>query len=267
MKTGVLLIDEENGSKLIQQRLKYLGVTNEMPIYILPLSGFILSDESIEQIINYSKEKNIGLVIFDSLVRIHSGDENSSRDIAKVFKLLKELTKHDLTVICTHHNRKQGFLSNNPSQSMRGSSDILASVDCHLAVERNQKEGHITIRQTKLRHSEEARPFQLNVIADDTSFKFEYAGELDESQDKLDECKEAIKEILENENKPLYKQEIFESLRKNGLAVGKTTFKKAIDEMVSGETLYEKKGEKNKVYVSLKPFEEEMAIGQKSTTI
>ncbi len=249
---GVLIIDEENGQRLTQKQLKLLGLTEDLNIHVLPLAGFTLTEETIEMIINYCKEHDLKLVIFDSLVRIHNEDENSASEMRKVFKLLRILTINGLTVICTHHNRKQGLGSNSPSQALRGSSDILASVDCHIAIERKQKEGIINVRQTKLRNREEITPFKVNVISENDSLVFEYAGELDEAEDKKDNCKELIRELLETEGKAMYKQEVFNKLKESKkLTAGYGTFKQAVKEMVAEKLLFEHKGEKNKVFISL----------------
>lgn len=138
---------------------------------------------------------------------------------------------------------------------MRGSSDILASVDCHLAIERKPKEDLVIVHQTKLRQGEEMKSFKLNIINDETDLKLEFAGDLDEIQTKKSDFKEAIKDILEQEGKPMYKKEIYDTLRTNGIEGGYSTFKKAAEEMIETGIMFEEKGEKNKVFCSLKPFE------------
>lgn len=250
-KSGILFIDEENGAELLQKRFQLIGVPQDAPIYILPLSGFILNEETVLEVINFCKKNIIEVVFIDSLIRIHDSDENSAREMAKVFRYLKELTKNGLTVICTHHNRKQGFLTNNPAQSMRGSSDILASVDCHLAVERNEKEKKLIIRQTKLRHGLEIKPFQLNLIADETSFRLEYAGELDESKTALEEAKNAVLELFKTENKELCKKDVLDLLTKSGLSIGKNTANKAMDELSKDGYLNKRRGERTKLLFTL----------------
>ena len=250
---GVLLIDEENNQRLNQKRFKLLDLEGDKNIHLLSLSGFILNENSIEKVINYCNKNNIQVVAFDSLIRIHIGDENSATEMNKVFKFLKELTKRGLTVICTHHNRKQGAFNSNPSQSMRGSIDILASSDCHLAVERKEKE-EIIIRQTKNRNAQEITPFKVNIISEANSLTLEYAGEVDEVETKKSDCKGLIIQLLENEGKRLYKKELFNRLKEtNKSAVGYGTFSKAVKELIVEKQLSEEKGERNTVYLALEP--------------
>src|SRR3989344_7177343 len=77
-QTGVLIVDEESGEWTLQRRFLKLQKSNDMPIYITPLKEFKINDKSVEKIISIAKTYNIKLVIFDSLVRVHSEDENDA---------------------------------------------------------------------------------------------------------------------------------------------------------------------------------------------
>lgn len=255
-QSSVLIVDEENGERLLQKRIKMLCNNFGMPVFFLSLKNFRLNGRTVKKITALTQQYGIRVVIFDSLIRIHGEDENDATKMASVFKNLKELSKSGLAVILTHHNRKQGMIrSNNPSQEMRGSSDILASVDCHIGVEKKTKESFITVTQTKLRQAKEMKPFNLNIINDSDSLRFEYAGEVDEALTKREECKAAIKALLEEKEEPLSKKELFDSLKAAGLTTGYSTFKSAAKEMVEQGELYEKKGSKNMTLCSIKPFD------------
>lgn len=255
-KSGVLIIDEETGERWIQQRVVKLSNNFELPIHLLSKTGFKLNDKTVAFLTGFIEEHKIGVVIFDSLTRIHTAtDENNAVEMAKVFSLFQKLTNAGVSVIFTHHNRKQGmFRSSNPSQDMRGSSDILAAVDGHLSIERDNDS--IKVTQTKSRQAEEIRPFKLNVIKEDNAFRFEFAGEVDEEKNTKTNFKEAIKDLLEEDDKPLHKKEVFEKLKAIGITGGYTTFKVAIQEMIDNDELFTKRGERNKVFCSTKPFEE-----------
>lgn len=275
-QTGVLIIDEETGERWIKERVLKLHDSFDLPIYFLSKTGFKLTEETVKQLASFSKEKGIGLIIFDSLLRIHTArDENDAVEMAKVFRLFQQLTKEGITVVFTHHHRKEGlFHKLNPAQDMRGSSDILAAVDCHIAIER-QEDVVIRVFQQKLRQEKEIKPFNLNIIQDDQSLRLEYAGEIDEVATIKMEFKEAIIDLLKQQGKPMYKKEIFEILKADGIEGGHSTFKSTIDEMVQKGELYQQRGERNKMFCSLTPFssEDSQAIkvdektdGQNSTT-
>lgn len=254
-KCGVLFIDEETGERWVQQRILKLSNDFDLPIYLASKTGFKLNEKTIAPLLAFIHEHEIGIVIFDSLLRVHTAsDENNAVEMEKVFSLFRKITKTGTSVIFTHHHRKQmGWAKSNPSQDMRGSSDILAAVDCHLAIER--KEESVVITQTKSRQSEELKPFKLDVIQEDNEFHFEFAGEVEEEKTKKADFREAIKNLLEQEDNPLYKQKIFDRLKVSGLEGAYGTFKAAIKDMVDKGELFEKRGERNKMFCSLKPFE------------
>ena len=158
-------------------------------------------------------------MIFDSLVRIYSGDENSSREIEQLFRNMIKLTNMGLTVIITHHHRKQQFGQTDRSP-MRGSSDILAAVDCHIKVERKSN-NHIKIIQDKVRVSEETLPFGVNVISDNkSSVEFEftdfYAQEDEYKKSKAEQAEEVIIKLL-SENGSMDRQTIVDELKNNDI--------------------------------------------------
>lgn len=264
-KTGVLIIDEETGERWMQQRVSKLQCEMELPIYLLSRTGFKLTEATVKQLLTFAKEKQIGLIVFDSLVRIHAArDENDAVEMAKVFGLFQKLNREGIATAFTHHNRKPGLLrSSNPSQDMRGSSDILAAVDCHLAIER--KDEAITITQTKLRQGQEIRPFKLNIINDDNELRFEFAGEVEEEQTKKADWKESIKDFLSEQNSPKYKKEMFDELSSAGVEGGYSTFKSAVKEMLDKGEIFERRGEKNKVFCSLKAFDEQVPIEESAS--
>lgn len=259
-KTGVLLIDEETGERWLQQRLIKLTDSFDLPIFLLSKTGFKLTEKTVKQLIAFCQQQGVGLIIFEPFLRIHAArDENDAVEMAKVFSLLQKLTQAGITVVFTHHHRKQGILrSSNPSQDMRGSSDILAAVDCHLAVER--KDDYLLIIQTKLRQGEEAKTFKLNIISEEDEFRFEFAGEVEEEKTKKANFKEAIKDILEKEDQPMYKKQLYETMKSGRVEGGYSTFKSAVQGMIENGELFEKRGERNKVFCSLKPFAQEQAI-------
>lgn len=255
-KLGILIVDEENGLRWLKDRLlKFPGAKN-LPIYFLSGSMFTITQESIKRLTETAKEKSIGVIIFDSFVRVHGArDENDAVQISQVFKLTKQLTNSGLTVIFTHHHRKESFpRKSNPSQDMRGSSDILAAIDTHLAIERDGMT--LKFSQPKSRHILESKPFTVKVVSTNNEMKLEYEAEIDEEKTLNKNIKEAIIDYLQSEDKPLFKKELFEALKSADIEGGWNTFKAVVKEMVNNGELFEKKGERNKTFISLKPFEE-----------
>lgn len=252
-KTSVLYIDEESGERELQKRSRMLQTGENAQLYVLSKTGFKLTPETVKQLIAYCKRNSVGLIIFDSLIRIHTAhDENDAIQMARVFTLFQQLTKHGITVLFVHHSRKlSSFRTNNPSQDLRGSSDILAAVDCHLAVNFIRNERCVQITQTKLREGLEAKPIKLAINTEVNDFRFTYQGDVEETQTKKDDIKEAIRTVL-SDNDSLNKTELYKQIKSLEIDGGFSTYKTAVNELVKDGELTEQKGEKNSTYISLK---------------
>lgn len=249
LQTNILIVDEETRGRYLQQRFNKLSAPNNLPISILTETGFKLTAENAELLIKECKEKNIGLVFFDSLIRISSvRDENNATDMAKQASIFQTLIYNGLTVIFTHHNRKTLQGQDNPSQDMRGSSDILASVDCHLALKKDDKE--ITVTQTKLRQDQEINPFYIKIETSNEKVRLEHAGEKETKIPTTKRIYNEIIEILSDTNTPLCMSELKQQI-KNKVPVGSTTIKNSMSYYVNNGMLSVEKGSRNKKYVSL----------------
>lgn len=161
---AVLVIDEENGERRLQERLRQL-VGEEglgLPVYVSSMAGLNLSRQGWREALEVKvAELAPRLVIFDSLVRIHRGDENKARDVAELFTVLSELRKRYGTAVAfTHHLRKRKSRQD-LGQLIRGSSDILAYVDSALAV-MDGKEG-LVLQHVKSRDGEPIDPLGLRI--------------------------------------------------------------------------------------------------------
>lgn len=255
-QTGVLIIDEENGDRLLQSRFKAIGNRFDLPIHTLSYEGFKLTPDSVKKLVKTAKDKNVGLIMFDSLVRIHESEENNAKEMAYVLGLLRRITTENLTVVFTHHNRKKGSIVSGGAQEMRGSSDILASLDSHISIDREQDESHITVSHNKSRYAKEIGKFSLLLQENDKSINFEFGGEIGKTKSKKKETEELITGILANTEEKLCKNDVFDLAKKEGLDVGMSTFKSVINSMITRKLINEERGERNKVYCLLnKPAE------------
>ncbi len=254
---SVLLVNEENNDRLIGERGRILQIIQNLPIKLSILNQLKIENPKDYNLIKSWVEKHkIKLVCFDSFKRIHDRDENDSR-ISVVFQVLRKLIKETgTTVLLIHHHRKElGYGKGNVSHSLRGSSDIFAAVNSHIAVEKVNPT-KLRITQSKLWEAEEQKPFEIEIVKDDGTLSFEYLGEVDEDQSRKVDFQKAIQHLLKDEDRPMFKKEIFESLKKVGVVGGYTTFKTAIQEMVDDGQLFTGSGDKNKTLCSLKPLVE-----------
>ncbi len=243
-ETGVLIIDEENGERLLQKRLKQLNAAKNLPIYITSFGGFHLDDKHIEEVLGFCAENNIGLIIIDALIRVHGADENSAKDMSKVFQKLRAFTKQDVAVLVTQHNRKMGANGNMGANEMRGSSDILAAVDSHVGVSRKDKV-YLTFTQEKQRYDVELDPFQVKVNVGDNSFGFEYLGVFRKPVDKSAILLPAVIDLL-TEYGQLPVGELEQRLKERDIATNEHELRNLLNRWVAEGTLPQpKKGRGN----------------------
>lgn len=243
---AVLLIDKENPLSLLQERFLALGATKEAPIWVLQdPDHFKLQDEAtLTWTINFIKENQISLVIIDSFIHILKGDENNSQDIAATFEKLKLLP---CAVCFIHHHRKTiRFFTGTPLETIRGSSDIAAEVESHLAVD--QIPTGLRIAQYKNRRGKLNNPFLVIPQITEDTIKFEYKGELEEETLKKDRARYLIIDHLSTVGETARKT-LLEVLSEQ---VGRDSIDKAIKQMEKeGELLIRYEGRAK--YLSLSP--------------
>jgi len=247
-RTKVLIIDEEDSSFIIKDRSKKLSMSKDDDIYVWIQQGFKAdNEEHLKQLKWFILENNIGLVCLDSFRRIQNRDENVAKEVAEVFECIREISKLGVAVLITHHHRKQSFLQRGATdQSLRGSSDILASLDGHLMVERNDLENVLQIRQTKIRVAEEIKPFEVKIVKSyEGLVSLEYSGELAEAKVKKEVAKDLLLALLTEEE--IDRATI--DLQLSG-QVGKTAIGTALQELVTEELIKEHVGPKNKKHYS-----------------
>ena len=179
-KCRVYYIDKENPKSLIISRLDLTGRAQDFEFWGLwstpepPLLG----DSAYQKI---AKERP--LVIFDTLLKFHTGDENSSRDMGRVSKMILKLRDAGATVLVLHHKGKSQF------NNYRGSSEILGSVDVAYSLSKGSGGDKIlTLNGFKNRFVPEPK-LTLEVVSTDEGFFFE----------DISEKKERVKEFEDKE--------------------------------------------------------------------
>lgn len=251
-QSKILIIDEESGESMLKKRFLLMTQKRGLDIRILSYKGF--EAKHSKEVVKYCLDNDIKVVILDSLIRSHSGDENSSGEMAKVSKHLTEFKKNDIALIFIHHNRKSGKGGSNPREDARGSSEILGSVDSAISVELVAGKRQIRITQTKSRLDEEVSPFLIGLPENGSPmFKFEYLGpcETKETKSKSQIAGERIIELFKsNDNQELCQREIVEAIRP--LGVGESSIKEAIKSLAAENIIRTRQGQGNSQQHSLK---------------
>jgi hypothetical protein len=96
-------------------------------------AGFRLDDRWFGALARTVRERNIGLVIIDSLIRVHTSNENSPSDMARLYNdYLKPLKSAGVSVLVIHHTAK------GPDEHVRGTGEIGAQVDVVMKLRREE---------------------------------------------------------------------------------------------------------------------------------
>lgn len=255
-KGAVLIVDEENNENMTAGRIRLLKADKEDHIHWLIQKQFKLGNEDhLKTVKQLAENNNVSLIIFDSLVRIHDAQENDAREMAQTSSYLRKLMGKEHTILFTHHHRKERiFDPNQIGNSMRGSSDILASVDAHIAIQmKSTDEEHtreITVYVSKQRQAEEIGPFKLKMTSIDDQVAFEYAGKEDIQKTKLERTKLIVMEILNTE---LATQEIIDRVSQVD-TIGKTMVSRALKSLEQDKLIKKEVGSAGKhTYQKINP--------------
>lgn len=174
---AVLIVDEEGSRYSTYNRMKMLlkdrDYGYDLPIFHSIQKGVKLDTPRGQHIVQRMVERyRPRLMIFDSMVRLHSGDENSSRDMARLFEFPKRLQDaYGVAIVFLHHTRKPSKDDiNDPGNLMRGSGDIRGWPDGILVALPRESEMYagvgLTLHHVKSRDHEKLHPFRVGIIVD-----------------------------------------------------------------------------------------------------
>jgi len=194
-KTGVMIVNEEDGLQQLQERMRLLEPqSEELPVYFRVGQDFKLERTAVAALITEMKERGVGLVIFDSLRAIHGARENDSDEMQGVMNLLKPIVREGIAVVFTHHSRKpaQGQQAGDQNGAeTRGSGAINAAVYGHLEVRKARDGGgeYVVVTQPKNKGQEQVAPFKVRVektVGGGLSFTYAGAHAAENPNDKVD---------------------------------------------------------------------------------
>jgi len=146
---GVLYLDRENPLTVVHERLTVLGIES---LGGTKIWGGWLGDAPPAigdvRLLEIARERR-PLIIFDSLIRFHSAEENSATEMAEVMGNLRALANVGATVFALHHKPKA------EGAHYRGSSDIAGGVDTAFSISRDRQAGILKLECFKSRFVEE----------------------------------------------------------------------------------------------------------------
>lgn len=203
-KTKVMIVNEEDSFRAIQDRFKILGITDpSLEMYFRVANSSKLESKFITRLLEELQEKDIKVVIFDSLRSMHEADENDSTAMQKILDQMKRLSREGVTVIFTHHHRKKGmFEKQSSAESSRGSSAINAAISGHISLDEEERDSglYLVIRHLKSKAGEKFPAFELKIIKnkETNQIQFLYDGDFKEKEKRLMQVKDSIMTILQD---------------------------------------------------------------------
>ncbi|MBI2020514.1 AAA family ATPase [Candidatus Daviesbacteria bacterium] len=230
LKKAVLIIDQENLPVWIQKRITNFTSEEDLPMYIFQSrkGEFKVENEDIfGQVKKFIKEKNIGLVIIDTLRLIHIGEENSSTALAPVIDKLKELSEFT-AILLIHHNRKMDRNSKGKvgGEDMMGSIFIRGSLDSQLTLVKvtdpSDNVPRVRVTHTKSRYIQPIPTFDLTLEENDKQLlEFVYQDAPEEELLKREDAKGTILALLQEQD--FTRQELIDQLKQDGICGQRTT--------------------------------------------
>ncbi|OYW69374.1 MAG: hypothetical protein B7Z24_06155, partial [Pseudomonadales bacterium 32-42-5] len=151
VKQGSVLYVCGEGANGIARRITGLrqkyNVWNEIPLYVSSGSRDMMERDAMKEVISFGKSlgTQINLVMVDTVNRNFSGEENSSKDVAKAYKHLDMIKEaFDCSLAMVHHTGKSGTI-------IRGSAAWVQNVDASYEMKRSAKTFYTTFIPHKMK--------------------------------------------------------------------------------------------------------------------
>lgn len=151
VKQGAVLYVCGEGANGIARRITGLrqkyNIWHEIPLYVSNGSRDMMEVEAMLEVVSYGKSLNtqIHLVMVDTVNRNFSGEENSSKDVAKAYKHLDMLKEtFDCSIAMVHHTGKSGTI-------IRGSAAWVQNVDASYEMKRSGSTFYTTFLPLKMK--------------------------------------------------------------------------------------------------------------------
>ena len=152
-RTKVLYINEEIETRKFWGRFCMMHPTDIPDLHIIQKKNTKVDKPfHMNTLVNYVKNHQIGLVVVDTFVRIHSMDENDNGAVAKLYDRFQELIDAGAAVVILHHNKKLAPGSAITQDTMRGASDLAAQADMVLSINHDIEATTYDVRTVKHRH-------------------------------------------------------------------------------------------------------------------
>jgi replicative DNA helicase len=171
----VLLMEEEASELNLSRRLHSMARARglkdtDLTNLFLVTRQFAKMPRDTKELYHFIVSEGISLVVFDSLRRFHSADENSSSEMQAVLDSFGTLNAMSgASIILIHHLSKANEMHSKPLfERLRGSSDLWAWRDCILGVE-GEEEASDCMCSFQFRDAEAQSPIRIKRSVHETT--------------------------------------------------------------------------------------------------
>lgn len=162
----IVLVDQENDHSTLYERLEKLGGIPAKKLLVFSFDGnFDMQDEDLTDALQHKiLDLNPSIVIFDTLRRTYSGDENNSELMNRIYKNVLKPIGNRTCCLLVAHTRKSGGLkvAVDEISEIRGTGDIAGLASAVFMLRKNAT-GSISIRPLKMRPSKLPEPLTVSV--------------------------------------------------------------------------------------------------------
>jgi archaellum biogenesis ATPase FlaH len=156
----ILYCDKENGVSRIKQRMKSLSFSRGNPNFRLFKGRKLMLDnpKDLKKLLKHMAKIGANYIVFDSLRRFHSKDENKSEQMDQLGDIFKEFfLSKGIGVLCIHHDVKNGLMVADQDRT-RGSGDITGFAESVLGLMKDRETGVYMLTRRKVRGAPDDGP-------------------------------------------------------------------------------------------------------------
>lgn len=235
----VLMVDLENPTGEMHKRLYEFGLRfddDELELLrYAHMPDLSLADpDGLARLEALLVDQAVELVVLDSFRRIAPGiDENDSAAVSAILTPLRTMSARlNVTIVVIHHaKKKQGGESLDAGSMIRGSGDILASLD-QMLFHRNRpgESDAFTIEHGKARRGQPHPSILVRIVETEHrdgehGIRLELEGDVANADDKVERMLEKIARILEEDGGPVRRSSL---AMRAGVSGDDSTFKRAL---------------------------------------
>lgn len=218
-KGAVMLVEEEASEMNLARRCHAMararGLADvDLTNFFHLTRQFVKIPADMRELFWMIAENDIKLVVFDSLRRFHSGDENSSTEMQAVLDAFAKINAlSGCSVVLIHHLAKANEMSHKPLfERLRGSSDLWAWRDCLIGVEGEEDSLDATC-SFQFRDAEAQAPLRVKRVVNDKSgaIHLEASG-IEETEDFVSKS-DAILDYMRSQFGAVSKDQILKNVK------------------------------------------------------